>query len=191
MTITQITDHEDRAAARIVGKLRDKPRFEALVRALVSPFQEIEDTLWALFESDVDSATGDELDVLGRIVGEPRAGETDDEVYRRRVRARIMANRSNGTVEDLIRVSRLIVNDDAAYHKAVRQSVATIVLRIEDVAITQSTADVLIAMLSRAVAAGVRIILESMRSAPASVFRFDSGPGLDQGNFADAQEGST
>lgn len=189
MTLAQITDHEDRAVARIVGKLRDKPRIEALVRALVSPFQEIEDTLWALFESNVDTATGDELDVYGRVVGEDRNGETDDDVYRRRIRARIAANRSNGTAEDLIIVSRLIVNDDDAYHKVIPQTVATVVLRIEDVAIAQSTADVLIVMLRRAVAAGVRIILESVRSAPAGIFRFDSGPGFDQGRLADADDG--
>lgn len=164
MTIAQITDHADRAVARIVGKLRDKPRFEALVRALVSPFQSIEDALWALFESDVDRATGDELDVLGRIVGELRNGETDDTLYRRRVRARIMANRSNGTVEDIIRVVRLILADDTVRIYIRQIFPASILVELEDVAVDADVADLVAAFVSgrargaAAAAIGTRVI---------------------------------
>ncbi len=175
MSIAQITDHADRAVARIVGKLRNKPRFEALVRALVSPFQSIEDALWALFESDVDRATGDELDVLGRIVGELRNGETDDELYRRRVRARIMANRSNGTVEDIIRVVRLILADDAVRVYVRQVFPAGLIVELEDVIVEDDVADIVAAFVTGrargAAAAGIGTRTVHSTSDPDETFR--------------------
>lgn len=164
MSLTQITDHADRAAARLASKLAGKPRFEALVRALVAPFQSIEDALWQLFESDVNTATGAALDVYGRIVGEPRSGETDDELYRRRVRARIMANRSNGTVEDIIRVVKLILVDDEARIHIRQIFPASILVELEDVAIGADVADIVAAFVSgrtrgaAAAAIGTRVV---------------------------------
>ena len=46
--------------------------------------------------------------MLGRIVGEPRQGATDAD-YRLRVRASIRVNRSDGTIEDVIDVVRLLI----------------------------------------------------------------------------------
>jgi hypothetical protein len=57
----------------------------------------------------VSTATGHTLDLLGRIVGEDRQGESDA-LYRIRIRARIQANLSDGTWEDIHRVVAILLD---------------------------------------------------------------------------------
>jgi hypothetical protein len=56
---------------------------------------------------DLDQAQGVWLDFLGNFVGELRAGANDAD-YRTFLQARIIANRSQGRIEDLIAVARKI-----------------------------------------------------------------------------------
>lgn len=148
------------ALARLIQKFRDKPKIEALVTAAVSPAQDLETALWDLLTlRQVDTAIGAQLDVLGRLVGQPRNTD-DDEVYRRYVRARISANKSKGLTVDLLRIARLIVDDPAAAIELDNVGIAAYVLRVLGVAIDNDVATALIRFLKDATAAGVRPVLE-------------------------------
>src|SRR5690242_14038772 len=117
---------------------------EKLVATLATPFQSIENMLQQLLtERSIDTAVGAQLDVIGRIVGQPRNG-LDDESYRRYCRARIATNNSEGVMENLITVTDLIVYDDDAYYQIDNQGVACVVLRIQDLSITEDLADIII-----------------------------------------------
>ncbi len=154
---------------------------------VVTPLQELEDTYQELLTAwNIYDASGVRIDGLGKLVGEPDRNGEDDDTYRRRVFARISVNNSSGILEQLITISKLILNDDTAYIHLVRQEPATIVVRIEEAPVTDAVAAILIAFLRQAAAGGVRLILEYFTVAPEDLFRFDVGPGFDVGVLATA-----
>lgn len=162
---------------------------EKLIANLATPFQSIETALQQLLtERSIDTAIGAQLDVIGRLVGQPRNG-LDDETYRRYCRARIATNKSNGTIENLITVTELIVYDDDGYYEIDNQGVAAVVVRVQNLSITEELADVLIAFLKDTVSAGVRVILEYFETTPGNTFKWDTpGRGWDSGcPFFDAK----
>lgn len=112
--LEHITDHAAQAQARVIQKLKDKPKLAAFLATINRQHQEIEDAFWQLYsQRSIDTAVGDPLDILGKIVGERRDGSLDAD-YRLRIRARIRANLSNGTVEDIFRVFRALLGSSAA-----------------------------------------------------------------------------
>lgn len=144
---------------------------QKLLRAWLTPAQEIEDALQQLYsERFLTNAVGVQLDSLGKLVGEPRDGEADDAIYRKRIRARISTNRSRGSIQEIVDIADLIVNDDDATLELDNQGRAAYVLRVEGVELTWPVADVLIRFLRRATAGGVRPIEEFHLSDPAEAF---------------------
>ncbi len=168
----QITNHVERALARLPEQHKNKPKLIALLTALAGPAQGIEDALWQLLvERFVDTAIGDQLDTIGGIVGQPRNGMLDAE-YRRFIRARVSVRRSNGVTEDILRVVNLILFNDGATLTIERYpEEAAYVLRVEGVAVAVSTATHAAAFMRDATSAGVRSMLEYSESAPEDTFQ--------------------
>ncbi len=158
--------------------------FTKLLRCYVGPFQQIEDLLQQLLIGllDIDNSVGVQLDGIGKLVGQVRDG-LEDAAYRRYLRARIVANKSDGLINDLILVCRLILDDDDAYVHVFKQGNATIYIRIEETTVTEEIRDILLSFLSVAAAGGVRVIFESSTSAPAGWFRWDTATSWDVGKF--------
>ena len=168
----------------------DDNNIRKLLKCWLAASQYLEGVLQQLYsERGIDTAEGNQLDVLGRLVGQGRAG-LDDDTYRRRIRARITANRSKGNIEEILRVTDLIVFDDAATYVLENQGAAAYVLRVEDIAITLALAEILVGMLRDATSAGVRVIVEYSSLAPSAPwFQWDTvNAGWDQGFFLDAVE---
>jgi hypothetical protein len=182
VTITYISDHAEQALARLPARYRDQPNIEALVRVLCGPVQTLEDALWTLIaERGIDTATGVTLDTIGDIVGEPRTTQT-------------ATNRSNGTVPALLRVTRVLVDDVVARVVVGQPGAAAVTVTIEDIALPDALADVVIAFLRQAKAAGVRLLLYSSSAEPEATFTFDAtedlgfpGGGETGGSFSDAR----
>lgn len=169
--IAKITDHAGEAVARIPSRWYGLPNFEALVRAFVAPIQTLEDALWELLTlRTIDTGSGITLDAIGEIIGEPRTTQTDDE-YRPYLRARIATNCSDGTVEALIRVCRVLLNDPAVQVRVRTYPPASIVIRLRG-AVPAATADALIGFLRSAKAAGVSLMLVSSTVDRLGTFRF-------------------
>jgi len=104
MPLSYFPDHRDRLFTDLLSQFRSRPRLAALVAAIALGVQDVEDeTLDALLSFRLDSAIANQLDLLAAIVGEQRGG-LDDEQLRRIVLARVLANRSNGSLEDVWRV---------------------------------------------------------------------------------------
>lgn len=104
-------DHAAAAVARHLDADRRKAVIEALTRVLCERYQQIEDALWTMREQlSLATSTGYSLDRIGEIVGEPRLGRSDD-VYRLWVAARGLANRSGGTVDEILTVLRLVLGE--------------------------------------------------------------------------------
>lgn len=177
----QITDHSDRALARLRSQYQGKPKIAALVAALVDEVQEFDDALWDLYLGRMlDDATGAQLASIGFVVGEPNAGRPDDD-YRRFIRARIKTNRSNGLPEELLAIARLVIDDETAELWLEPQHPASVVLHVDGIIVIDELAEIVLSFLRDAVAGGVRILLEYVPSDDADSLRFDgvvAGEGL-------------
>ncbi len=135
---------------------------EKFVACLIGPMQDIEDAFQQLLtERFVDNAIGVQLTAIGKLVGRAREGITDDDVFRRHVRAQIATNNSDGLVEDILTIADLIVYDDDATYTIDQSGPAAFAFTITGIAPDAATLTMLIAFLRRAVAAGVRIIVET------------------------------
>lgn len=85
--------HGDRAVELMYWQHREKPRLQALVRALAKGAQLLEDTIWAVIigSTTIAGAEGANLDRWGRLVGEER-GDLDEADYRRFIGLRVRVN---------------------------------------------------------------------------------------------------
>lgn len=131
-----------------------------LLLSFAGDIQAVEDTLQQLYTlRSIDAATGVQLDMLGKIVGQFRGGMIDAD-YRRIIRAKISVNRSKGTVADILKVSKLVLDDNAVLVEALNSGPATVVVKFLDAAVTDDVAELAIQMLKKTVSGGVRLIVE-------------------------------
>lgn len=108
MTLDLVTDHSDQAMSLVIDEHQGLPAFEAWVRSYVDEVQEVEQAIYDVaYYHLIDNATGVRLDVLGRIVGQPRRGQNDD-TYRVYITARIAVNKSRGANSDIRRVAGVL-----------------------------------------------------------------------------------
>ena len=115
--IVEITDHGADALTRLIQQYKGSPRIQALLCAFLDPVGDAEADVYDLLTEalDISVAVGDQLDLIGEIVGEVRNGRTDAD-YRKGLRTKIRINRSHGRIEDLIEVAilwELITADNA------------------------------------------------------------------------------
>jgi hypothetical protein len=100
--LTQITNHVRRAILNLPPNLVGMPRTMSVLRAICEEIQESEDRLWEVLTARLlENADATRLRVLGALVGQVDQGY-DEDTYRELIRARAIANRSNGTVNDLL-----------------------------------------------------------------------------------------
>lgn len=104
------TDITTPALERLVSTYERAENLQAYVSIVMGQFQELEETFIGLaFERTIETAEGVFLDVYGRIVGEKRNGLLDS-AYRRFLQARILTNTTDGSLNALLRIVRLITN---------------------------------------------------------------------------------
>lgn len=158
----KITDHAARALARLLWQYRDKTRLAGVLNASSAQIQELENALYELWSlRTLDAATGAQLDVIGKMVKQPREG-VSDAVYRPRIRARIRALRSSGLVEDVVQTLDLLVPTTVTI-KLRQQPPAGFSILLDDVAIASGDLDLYATFVDRAKAAGVHAIIEYMQ----------------------------
>jgi len=115
--LTHITDHVRTAILNLNGPFIGKPRIASVVWAFVSEIQELEDAIQSVITlRQIDNAGLEQLKVLGKIVGERYASQAV-ETYRAYVKARILVNRSGGTINDLLRVIQLLSTATVAWYQ--------------------------------------------------------------------------
>jgi hypothetical protein len=134
----------------------------------------------------IDQAYGPHLDVIGRIVNEPRNELVEDEDYRLVIRAKIRVLLSKGTGDDLLRIALLILGDTAfAYSEHYPAQVQFDILEPTERPLAPN---LLLRLLRRAKAGGVRI---DVSASDPDAFRFedvsDPSPDLTHG-FGDVLE---
>ncbi len=157
---------------------------EKLVSILVRPFQAVEAAFQDMLAfRSIEHGFGDMLDVIGRYVGQLRGGLSDTD-YRRYLRARIATNRSTGKREDLIKVARLVLGttDGTVWIRC--QGRASAILEIYDLPVDDATRTALRLFVGDAAGIGIRVAVATTSRPIGEVYRFDTGPGLDNGHFS-------
>lgn len=110
MTLAHVTDHEDRAAARLTEQFKDKAAVVALLKTWAAQVQSLEDQSQELqLQRALASASGINLDLLGAIVGQPRGGRNDTQ-YRLWIAGRVLVNKSRGKTQQLIAIAAKLAN---------------------------------------------------------------------------------
>lgn len=93
---------------RFAQEFRGKPLNEGFIDAFAKGFQDMEDGFYSmLINMAVNTATGNQLNLLGDIVGQSRGGRNDNE-YRLWIYIKIAINIGKGTPEEVIEIFRLV-----------------------------------------------------------------------------------
>lgn len=174
MSVARITDHSAQAANRVLSQSR-KPRFLALLNAMTSQVQVAEDALYPLQESRFfGKASGADLDGIGQLVGQSRAGQ-NDAVYRLFLQARIFASATDATTPTVTRIVQTLfdaksvqVISQMSAGFARRQAPAVLGLEIGSPALDRSLWQQAIALIRDSLAAAVSISFVSVFDADAS-----------------------
>jgi len=178
----QITDHVDEAKGDLLSQFQDKARIVKFTEIVATQYQMVEDWFYELAtERTLDAAIGAQLDLLGKVVGgiaRWRWGLSDDD-YRKLISVAIRINNSNADAEDTTEIIAELVGATVRY---IQMQPAT--YRAEWLRATRNTdawLSQVVAQMPRIVASGVAWeLVEGVTGA----FRFDSGPGFDQGKLA-------
>lgn len=103
------TDHVADGLRKLLIQFRGQPHLQQILSSYLEQIQELEVVFIALIdERYVLTAVGAQLDGVGQIVGELRAGR-DDVDYRVAILGRISRNKANGTIEDIIALFGLLL----------------------------------------------------------------------------------
>lgn len=104
MTLQRVEQHVEAGLIKLVPAFWGKPRVSAVIAALLREIQTTEDAVWDVLEVlHIDTADMPRLVILGKLVGQDRHG-FDLENFRTAIKARALANRSDGTGPALGRV---------------------------------------------------------------------------------------
>ena len=182
MALSQVTNHIEEMLLQRLEEFKKKVRFTAILEIFGQQIQELETVAFQVLEetNDIDIAVGAQLDGIGDIVGEDRAGRTDTD-YRLAIRARIQLNSSRGTIEDLISLVAAVLA--GATSQVIEYFPAGFALLVTSA--VPSGIDPAIAgnVIREGRAGGVRGDLILHVSPP---FQYDTGDGYDTGKYATA-----
>lgn len=184
----QISDHKQRGLGLLLSQFADKPRFQALVSILLDRVQEYEDLSYDyLLEQLIENAQGVHLERLGRRIGEKRGELTDDDDYRRVIKARGLANASECAIQTIIDITEIVMEP----HLSVPEPNVRLYqhgrkhIRVE-YDIDTDPGDALRLALARLVGiakcGGTSYTIVEVDNSDS--FRYDLGPGYDVGTYA-------
>lgn len=184
-TIDYESDWALRLRRLLYTQFRDATTWQQWCDDVLGPqAQDLEDALQTLFTLfSIDDCEGVQLDIIGRVVGQPR-NSVDDATYRVYLKARILANRSTGTTEDLYAVFNALLG--AIGFVSTTSPIRQFAFRAKT-AITRTQAMIAIEFLRAAKEAGAGAVFEWQESPTAQMFTYDTGPGYDQGRLAGAK----
>ncbi len=157
--LSWIPSHGDADVALLLDQFQRKPRLVALIRALASEIQDLDDAAWqVLTERGLDNAIGAQLDMIGKVVDLARAG-WDDEVYRGHLRAQILVLRSDATWPALLAILD-VLEVDVSLSMISEPGPASMLIALGAPTDDDFPAAELFLVIVRAKAAGVRFVIE-------------------------------
>ena len=113
--IQQITNHTQAALGRLYEQFKNATRLRDTIGPIIDQIQDLEDAFFeVLQERSLETAIGEQLDLLGTVIGLARAGRTDDQ-YRTALKVQIQVNLSQGEPNRILDVVESITDADLLY----------------------------------------------------------------------------
>ncbi len=166
--LTHIADALDKQPEHSKGKVNNT----LVLTAFSTQIQELETAWFDLYvKRRLGDAEGVQLDILGRIVGQPRDGRSDAD-YERFINARVAANNSEGRIEDFNRVARAVLNAPTLEITYKIGFPAGLIMEIVSAELAETTAVILIEFLRDTALGGVLIQLHYLTDTLANSFTF-------------------
>ena len=172
--VVEITDVVSEGLQRLIPEYQETPRVQAWISSFLKEAQGIETTVFDLWELNLnlDLATSEGLNVIGRILLEARDGRSDDD-YRRSLRVRVLVNRSQGRLEELIAIVFLFDDVEGETGAYVRiQDVPNAAIEVRSVRTPINPRGELDKRLRLAKAAGVNLVTMIHPGGPTGSFKF-------------------
>jgi hypothetical protein len=108
MSELQYYEYQESGEGRLLSQFKNKPNIKALLLSSLKVLQDTQDSLIDYSEANnLATGTGVILDIIGKIVGERRAGRLDPS-YRESLYNRIVINTSEGTPNELLEILSLL-----------------------------------------------------------------------------------
>ena len=104
-TIIKIIDHVLRSQDRLTEQYKDLTNFKNFIEIFADQIQDLEDVTYDFIDNfALPTAIGDQLDIIGAIVGIKRPQGATDDTYRALIYAKIAENSSTGTRPDIVQI---------------------------------------------------------------------------------------
>lgn len=181
MTLVQSNTIRSDFLAKLIGQFQDKTNIRELLGAFLKQVQDLEVAAFqVLLNTVLTTSVGEQLDVIGRIIGEARQGRNDAD-YKIALAARILLNIGSGTIEDVLGIVDAMTA--GAFTSVLTEGFpASFDVTIDEI-ITGGAQIGKFVILAKA--AGVGASFRWFEGTPE--FRFDTvGKGLDEGKLGDA-----
>lgn len=183
-------DYEAMTRKRIAEYLKDKPVYMALLAGFKEPATEIENTAYNFIKRFWKTyARGDQLTILGKIVGQPREGRNDYEMLRA-VNARILINQSSGTIDEIYEILEHAAQEGAANNARIfNHPPKSFTLSMPGGVSSVAEANSLARLIGQVTDAGVHTSFVYSKIARKYTFTFDgvASQGFDRGLFATSE----
>lgn len=116
MTLVTNLKHVETGLARLIAQYKNQPNLTGFITPYLTQCQELETVAFQILSilSDVESQVGEQLDLVGRVVGQPRNGQTDTD-YIKWILARMIVNRASGTPDELLQVLTQVNDNTHSY----------------------------------------------------------------------------
>lgn len=181
---TKITTHNQDAKNRLLEQYKGKAGIEGLIESYSgNQIQDLEDALFPFYDRlNIEISEGVQLNGIGDIVDQDRLGLSDI-IYRLFIRARIGANVSEGDIERLIEVWKLITQANVVKLEEIYPAEVNLAT---DVALPDELIDFAYALIQEVSAGGVGVGITTFL--PEDAFAFDgANPAITKG-FGDVKE---
>lgn len=182
MSLEYITNHLDLQLDKVVSQFKDKPELEKLISVLLAPLQDLEsfiNDVWT--KVNLENASGEVLDLIGRIVGRSRGGFSDAD-YRNLLAIQIGVNTSKGNSQPLASIIKEVTNSTYVELQEFYPAAVTAIIDGDNLS------SGLLSLLEQTVSAGVDLNLSSITTFPPFAFEGIS-PAGGMGTLYDANIG--
>lgn len=122
-----ITDYNpiENGVSLLLPQFSDKEKIVGMLSAFLTPTTEIISGANEVSEGyDIETAVGQQLDFLGKLVNTYRLERTDDD-YRDAIKARIVVNNATGAASNFIKMLKLMLGNDVTF-KVIEQYPASV-----------------------------------------------------------------
>lgn len=108
--LTRSTDTIERAVTFLRDPFNEDPGLSGMVRAIAKTFEAIASDAYDVWlKRQLPEAEGAQLDLIGRVVGQPRLNDWTDDEYRVWLTVRIKTIKAHGTPNDLISIAGILL----------------------------------------------------------------------------------